>query len=154
MAVIEQRIESFSRDINKLKTSDRQDQHGIDIYWRHLNSRLFVAYHELTTAARTDPELNAVMKKATRKFEERWFENIRDLFPEWNNMGELFDLAMDISQFTMEGMALNRLSHDVKERQERIREYLKARLKDIISAGQKGDHDNAVRQFLERNNAR
>ena len=146
--LMDRRMDAFGRAISKLKDSSDRNTRGIDVYWRHLNSPLFVAYHELIVAARTDPELNAVMKKATRKFEERWLEHNREIFPEWAELGPLHEFAIDLVQFAMEGMAFNRLSHDVGKRQERIRRFLNAVDHEILNLGTKGKTDRAVSKFL------
>jgi AcrR family transcriptional regulator len=145
--LIEQRIESFSRDMLKLR-NQRRGAAGVEAYWRHLHSRLFIAYHELLVAARTDPELALVMRRAARKFEDAWNARVIEVFPEWRDRTELFELAMDITQFLLEGMALNRLAHKPKQRQKRIRAYLVARLNDIFAAGSGGKADAAVLEFL------
>jgi hypothetical protein len=45
-------------------------------------------------------------------------------------------------------MALNKMSHDARQRRQRIRDYLKSRLRDILQAGDRQDSDTAVREFL------
>jgi len=137
--LMQQRIENFTSDIQKLADAELRMERGIDVYWKHLHSKLFTAYHELTVAARTDPELEKIMRKATRQFEQEWLENNKKIFPEWADKGPLLDLAMDLTQFVLEGMALNKLSYDVKSRQEHILAYLKARLREIYSAGEQKD---------------
>lgn len=147
--IIDRRIESFTNEIEKnLKDPQERLEKGLDVYWKHLHTRYFVAYHELTVAARTDKELNAVMKKAARKFEERWQQAILDVFPEWQDTGPLIQLAMDVCQFSFEGMALNKLSHDAQARQKLLVDYIKSRVRDMFDAAQTGNHDKAVAQFL------
>lgn len=147
--IVTERIRAMSRDMLKLNlTRDRAATSGIDVYWKHLHSRLFTAWHELMIAARTDRELARVMRAGTAQFEREWARAVRIMFPEWAEKGVLFELAMDLVQFLLEGMALNRLSHDARQRRERVREYLKNRIADIFAAGTDPDHDHAIRQFL------
>lgn len=148
--IISERIRRFTADMHGALVSeeDRLSQRGIDIYWKHLNSRLFTAFHELVTAARTDAELARVLKAATVRFDKEWYRAVQDLFPEWRGKEALLGLAMDLTRFLLEGMALNRMSHDAKRRRLRIREYLKSRLRDILHAGDRQDSDTAVREFL------
>ena len=136
--IMEARIESFTSQIRKLKDTPDKEERALDIYWEHLNTRLFTAYHELVVAARTDADLKAVMKKATRKLEDEWFEHVSEVFPEWDKRGVLFQLAMDLTQFAMEGMALNRLAHDAKARQERVRAVISAIKSDMLQYGAEG----------------
>lgn len=147
--IVTERIRAMSREMLQLNlATDRAATSGIDIYWKHLHSRLFTAWHELMIAARTDRELARVMRTGTAKFDREWSRAVRVMFPEWADKGVLFDLAMDLVQFLLEGMALNRLSHDARQRRDRMREYLKNRIADIFAAGEDPDHDRAIRQFL------
>ena len=147
--IIDKRIESFTADIEKnLKDQQARLERGLDIYWKHLHTRYFVAYHELTVAARTDKELQPVMKKAARKFEDRWQQAILEVFPEWKDTGPLIQLAMDVTQFSFEGMALNKLTHDAQARQKLLVSYIKSRVADMFEAAGTGNHDKAVAQFL------
>jgi AcrR family transcriptional regulator len=148
--IISERIRRFTREIRRMASAeDREAQRGIDIYWRHLHSHLFTAFHELTVASRTDRELARVMRSANARFEREWLDAIREVFPEWADKGPLFDLAMDLTQFLLEGMALNKLSHDARRRRQRIVEYLKSRLIEIFKAASEPNRDLAVRRFLD-----
>jgi len=147
--IIEERIRTFMRDIRKIGSEDeRRAGESIEVYWRHLHTKLFTAYHELTIAARTDRELARVMRHATSRFEREWHGAMRKAFPEWEEKGALFDLAMDVTQFLLEGMALNNLSHDAQARRKRIREYLKSRLGEILAA-EGPDGERAVQLLLQ-----
>jgi len=146
--IMEQRIKSFTSQVRKLK-QEHPDAEALDIYWDHLNTRLFTAYHELVVASRTDADLKAVMRKATQKFEKEWFENVQEVFPEWQGLGEMYQLAMDVTQFTMEGMALNRLAHDAKLRQERVRNLLRALNNELLDYGTRGSTCSRLNDVLD-----
>lgn len=150
--IISERIRRFAAGLRKaaLTEQDRREQRGIDVYWQHLHSRLFTAFHELVIASRTDAELERVMRAATVRFDREWYATIQEVFPEWSDKGPLLDLAMDLSQFLLEGMALNKFSHDAKQRRQRILEYLKLRLRDILVGGSADPPrpDAAVSEFL------
>ena len=147
------RIDAFVRDVERnLKNADERLNQGLDIYWKHLHTKYFTAHHELLVAARTDPELKTVMRTGTRKFEDRWRETIHSTFPEWQDTGPLFDLAMDVCQFAFEGMALNKLSRDAKRRQENLVQYIKSRVREIFEEAESGEHDPAVSEFILRHN--
>ena len=148
--LINRRIESFSKALSKIKSEERLNFKGIDIYWEHVKSDLFTAFHELTVASRTDPDLARIMKAANTRFESEWHRLVRERFPEWSGKGALLDLAMDLTQFLCDGMALNTLSHDTRKRRERLRQYLKARLAEIFAAADNGTNEGAVQQFLRR----
>ncbi len=88
------------------------------------------------------------MKQAARKFEDRWQATILEVFPEWKDAGPLIQLAMDVCQYSFEGMALNKLAHDAQARQKLLVKYIKSRVRDIFEAAQSGNHGKAVAQFL------
>lgn len=148
--IIAERIRQFTDAMRNsaLTEADRREQKGIDVYWEHLNSRLFIAFHELVVASRTDPQLARALRAANARFEREWHKALKDLFPEWRDKGPLFDLAMDLTQFLLEGMALNQFSHDARQRRDRIREYLKLRLREIFAAGEAPDKKGAVQDFV------
>ncbi len=151
--IIDVRIDAFVRDVDRtLKNADERLDRGLDIYWKHLHTKYFTAHHELLVASRTDPELKTVMRLGTRKFEDRWRETIHRTFPEWQDTGPLFDLAMDVCQFAFEGMALNKLSRDAKRRQENLVQYIKIRVREMFEAAESGQHDGAVTDFILRHN--
>ncbi len=151
--IIDVRIDAFVRDVDRtLKNADERLDRGLDIYWKHLHTKYFTAHHELLVASRTDPELKTVMRLGTRKFEDRWRETIHRTFPEWQDTGPLFDLAMDVCQFAFEGMALNKLSRDAKRRQENLVQYIKIRVREMFEAAESGKHDGAVTDFILRHN--
>lgn len=151
--IIDVRIDAYTRDVNRnlTKTDERMDS-GLDIYWKHLHTKYFTAHHELLVASRTDPELKPVMRHGIRRFEDRWREMILSTFPEWEDTGPLLELAMDVTQFSFEGMALNKLSHDAKRRQKNLVAYIQSRVHEIFEAGITGEHDRSVSEFIARHN--
>jgi len=45
---------------------------NMDVCWKQLQSPLFVVFHELQVASRTDPELRSVMAPAEKELEASW----------------------------------------------------------------------------------
>jgi len=151
--IIDVRIDAYARDMNQnLTNAEERREGGLDIYWKHLHTKYFTAHHELLVASRTDPELKTVMRHGIRRFEDRWREMILTTFPEWKDTGPLFDLAMDVTQFSFEGMALNKLSRDAKRRQKNLVAYVQSRVHEIFEAGLRGDNDRSVAEFIIRHN--
>lgn len=148
--LINLRISHFTKEVAKLKTPEERELHGLDLYWKHLKTKLYMVYHELTIAARTDEMLSKVMQEGTLRFEARWDATIKSLFPEWDKAGELLDLANDLVQFSYEGMILNHLSHDDNRRRERVRNYIKARVRELLEAAQAGDLDATMLEFVKQ----
>jgi AcrR family transcriptional regulator len=84
-------------------------------YWKQLLSPTFVAFVELAIAARTDNNLARILEPAQAEFRERWYELAVQLFPQWQQDRKAFDLALALTQNTVEGMAINRLIHGCDE---------------------------------------
>lgn len=109
---------------------------GIDAYWDHLTGDLFVVYHELCVASRTDPELKSILETSQVLFEEHVRESNTNLFAEWQDRGDRFLLAMDVTKFMMEGMAAGQLMTHREARVKRLLSYLSDRLEEIFEEGE------------------
>jgi AcrR family transcriptional regulator len=144
------RIESFRAAISAIGTAEDRAERGLDAYWSHLTGPLFAAFQELVVAARTDPDLAAVLRPATARFDEAWYRTACEIFPEWQADRRLFDLAMDLTQFLLEGMALNPLTHHAEERVQRVLRYHKDRLREILAAAAGTATPSAIDRFRER----
>ncbi len=81
---------------------------------------MYVAFLELWVAARTDPELASILAPAQDSFEREWYSTAVDLFPEWKDSGENFDLALDLVHYVMDGMAVSFLTHEHGEQEKRL----------------------------------
>jgi len=120
---------------------DERNRQGLQGYWKYLSSDLFTAYHELCVAGRTDPELQHILEDSIARFDANIAKSNSELFPEWSERGELFELAMDITKFVMEGMAVSQIVSQKEKRVQRMIEYLGDRLEEIFHSG---DEDAAI----------
>lgn len=132
----EKMLNDFSQKValipKKLEGRERR-RAGLDAYWEHLTGDLFVVFHELCVAGRTDDELKSILESSAAKSEEHARETAKELFKEWADRGDLFLLAMDITKFMMEGMAVGQFGEDKDERINRLLDYLGDRLEEIFS---------------------
>jgi AcrR family transcriptional regulator len=108
---------------------------GLAAYWNYLTSDIFIAYHELCVAGRTDPELKAILQQTVKLFDQHVFETNMQLFSEWADKGDQFVIAMDLTKFLMEGMAVGQIVENREERINRMLDYLADRLMDLFEAG-------------------
>jgi AcrR family transcriptional regulator len=109
---------------------------GIDAYWDHLTGDLFTVYHELCVASRTDPELQTILENSQQLFEKHVHDSNTEMFEEWNDRGDRYLLAMDVTKFMMEGMAAGQLMTNRDERITRLLNYLADRLEEIFEEGE------------------
>jgi AcrR family transcriptional regulator len=126
---------------------DERNRLGLKGYWQYLSSDLFTAYHELCVAGRTDPELQVILEATIERFDHKVALANVELFPEWADRGELFGMAMDISKFLMEGMAVSQIISHREQRVNRMIDYLGDRLEEIFHSG---DEDAAIHRHSSK----
>lgn len=129
------RLRAFRRAVLTLPEDKPHLHDALVAYWRQVTHPLFVAFHELAVASRTDAELERVLRPAKHAFYSEWYRLAVDLFPEWQSDKESFDLALNLVQSTLEGMALSRISASVDEAAEaRLIAYLEECLRALMPA--------------------
>jgi hypothetical protein len=124
------------------------DGEGIDSYWRQLNTKLFVVFHELQVAARTDDGLRRIMLPAIAKFDERWLEMVENVFPDLSQ-SKNFVLGNFLTLFLLEGMAGNYLRNPGRWTQALL-DDLKQRLANELFADVTGVDRSAKPPPLQR----
>ena len=108
----EKRLQAFRRSAG---SSVHEVGTLVRAYWKQVSSQTFIAFHELALAARTDHDLASILLPVQIDFRSRWYRQAIELFPEWQNDRERFDLALALSQNVLEGMAINRLTHGIDD---------------------------------------
>lgn len=117
-------------------------EEGIDAYWQQLHSPTFVVFHELQVAARTDPELDAVLQPAMKEFDAAWARLTKTLFPDLA-LSEAFREANLVTLFLLEGMAVR--GHTAGAVPDLMISWLKSTLRDMFSDVQGIDRKTAAR---------
>src|SRR5690606_31290130 len=98
----EKRLRAFRRAAVGVPGQQERAHDALMGYWQHVTHPLFVAFHELTVAARTDPELDHILRKARQDFYQEWYRLAIALFPEWQSNQKNFDLALSLTQNLLE----------------------------------------------------
>jgi AcrR family transcriptional regulator len=124
------RLRAFRKAVTKPNDGDHVRQ-GVEAYWSHVRHPMFVAFFELAVAARSDKELASILRPAQEAFEREWHQAAVDVFPEWRGRGEKFDLALDLSRYVLEGMAISFLTHKETERDQRVLSYLDEKIREL-----------------------
>ena len=106
------RLRAFRRAAGTMEHDARTLLHA---YWSQLLRPNFIAFQELAMAARTDKQLAATLEPVRQEFHERWHDLAIELFPEWEDDPRAFEIALALTQSTLEGMAMNRLTHGIDE---------------------------------------
>ncbi len=131
-------LEDYTLRVNAIPKTKKGKHHrraGLDAYWDHLTGDLAVAYHELCVAGRTDPELHDILQSSSTRFTEHVHQTNAVLFKEWNDRGDRYLLAMDVTRFMMEGMAVSQMTVNRTDRIPLLLDYLADRLEEIFKDG-------------------
>ncbi len=103
--------------------------HAVDNMWELVNNRLFVAWMELVTASRTDPELRAIIEPVAEEYEQARRRAGRDAYPDFAAAEyEKFEHNRDTLRFLLEGMAMTVITYDRDRRIKAQLQWIKDRL--------------------------
>ena len=127
----ERRLNAFKQSVTTIPDGTDRIKAATDAYWAHATHPIFVAFFELSVAARTDKELRDILHPAQRAFDEEWYTVAKDVFPEWQSDPENFDLALSLVQHLMEGIAIATMTHPRKENLDRLHQYLEDKLLEL-----------------------
>ena len=112
----DKRLADRQRDMADIPASEDPLAFGIRVYWEHLNKDHFLAYQELVIAARTHPELSAVLRPAYQKFLRAWRADYSREIPVWGHNQEKMDLVADAVQYLLEGLSYGRLNDQISDK--------------------------------------
>lgn len=119
------RLEGFQARVKRLSEKQRvQDIAGVEQYWDSLLSREFIAYLELSMAARTDEELRGIFLPKARRYDQIEREQTIKTFPEWEKQHDRYMFAMDFCTATIEGLLLNRDIWNDEARKRQLRDFV------------------------------
>ncbi len=162
----DKRLELFRREESTVQSDaihTRVDE-GIDTYWAQLNTPYFVVFHELQIAARTDPELHAVLIPAIEELDRAWALTVREVFPDLALSPEIIR-ANWLTLLLLEGMAANLHSRRLTKVSKDLLAWLKTELRrsfnDVLTSldresakktkrGAKADARNASTKVTKR----
>ena len=141
------RLALFERQESRIQRGAEHTRvaEGIDSYWKQLNSKLFVVFHELQVAARTDGELRKVLIPAITEFDARWLEMVERIFPDLTH-SKNFHLGNFLTLFLLEGLAVNQFTRHPGKWTGIVLDDLKSRLADELYADVRVDRRTAPRR--------
>ena len=118
--VHERRIEMFLNEyLCRIASEPNREAlwDSAELYGSTLATREFIAFLELSVAARTDSELNEVFLPAVRKFDAIWMREMTGAFPQWGERIEQMKIAADFVQSAYLGLLMNSELYDADRRQ-------------------------------------
>jgi AcrR family transcriptional regulator len=125
------RLRAFRKTVQQTPVHGDRVHANLQAYWQHVRHPMFVAFFELAVAARTDSELSAILRPAQEAFEEEWHRTAREVFTEWRTADTNFDVALDLTRYVLEGMAISFLVHKETELDRRVLAYLEEKLHEL-----------------------
>jgi AcrR family transcriptional regulator len=127
----ERRLQAFRRSITEIPPGADMVHLAVHSYWEHVNHPIYVAFFELSVAARTDPELREILRPAQLAFDQEWYRTAREVFPEWQSDPKAFDLALNLTQQLMEGMAISFFTHARQDNKDQLLDFLEDKLREL-----------------------
>ncbi|WP_321390360.1 TetR/AcrR family transcriptional regulator [Emcibacter sp.] len=125
------RQKAFYKAIDALPPDNGQIRPAIEAYLKHVMHPLYVAFFELKVASRTDKDLYAVFEPARKKFDTEWDLMARKLFPNWEGDQKAFELALDLTHYLLEGMAINSAAEIKSDRAQRLLDHLEKTIREL-----------------------
>lgn len=129
----ERRLNAFKNSLTDLDLHPQDRvQFAIDSYDELNRKPMFMAFSELSIAARRDSELADVLHKKQKSFEKEYMRMGVELFPEWENKPVAYDVVMHLTRYILEGMANDLNPPDPTIRRLLI-EQLEAKIQSLIA---------------------
>ncbi len=125
------RLRAVRRAVPRAGGGEDRVRSNLEAYWRDVRHPMFVAFFELVVAARTDRELSEILEPAQRAFDREWHRTAREVFTEWKVDDSTFDVALDLSRYVIEGMAISNLMNRQDGRDEKVLDYLEEKLREL-----------------------
>ena len=120
------RMDNFYSAISLLTKQQREEQEGIEIYWKSMQTPEYEAYLELSIASRTDKDLDKQFTKRAIAFDDYCFGQTSVFFPEWSNeTKEKQRLAHDLIMCAVEGLHIRKTLMTTRKRRIAVRDYIK-----------------------------
>jgi AcrR family transcriptional regulator len=131
----EKRIQAFRRSIREIPEGADMAHLAVEAYSAELDHPIFVALFELSVAARTNGELREILHPAQLAFDREWYETAWALFPDWHSDRQAFDLALNLSQNLIEGLAISNFTHARRFDKAQLLGYLEAKVRELKPSG-------------------
>lgn len=130
--LFEKRIRAFRKSSMSLPAKKDRVKLAVKAYWAHVNHPLFLAFFELSVAARHDEELRKILEPAQLDFDEQWYRTAQESFPEWQTDSKAFNLALSLSQTLIEGIAISHLMHPRARNEEKLIAFLEKQIRELL----------------------
>jgi AcrR family transcriptional regulator len=122
--LVSERADQFRAKFNELPSAQRTVKTALEVLWSFFDDRTFAAFIELIVAARTNPELRAVIAKTPDQISDVVRTVFRETFPDVGDL-PFVDEALRAIMAMFTGMALQSFARDdAHARNAEVRELL------------------------------
>lgn len=128
------RLQAFRSAVDGLPLGANRAHAALRAHWNQLRHPLYGVFIELWVAARTDPDLAAIVWPAEETFIRELRATAQEVVPEWRDLGRNFDLGYDLVICALQGMALNMARQRTAEPSEEFFRYLEERVDELANA--------------------
>lgn len=117
---------------------------AVEVVRRYYSLPSYAALQELRLAARTDPDLSAIMRSVEKTIDSRMTPLIANVFPLWRGMEATLERLTDLVIFTQQGVAANHANPVNKKRLAALEDMLAEIAYDIYrNSGSKSSSSSA-----------
>ncbi len=128
------RLALFKADLSVQPESGDLFDHVVDTHWRHLNEREFRAYQEIVLAARSEPELKALLGTLYGDFLHEWHEIARRMFG-WAYTDPAVARAGNVAHYVLDGMAYGQIANQLDpDEVQQLLDFAKRILREALAA--------------------
>lgn len=129
-------IDMHERRLRALQRGAEIENHDprtmLRVTWNQFQKPTYIAFHELETAARTNPELAEMLLPLRADFLKLYNEQAAKLYPEWRNNPERLFFAMTLTLTLLEGMAVRAMTGALEPAEaEQLLQVLEDQIRDM-----------------------
>lgn len=124
--LFEKRLNAFEKMVTAIPRDGNRVHNAIEVFWKQVNHPYFIAFFELTVAARTDKALLDTLAPCLRGLDERGVDLAQSLFPELDR--DRLALGMALSQGVIEHLALQQIQQNPAASDLRLIQYLEQQI--------------------------
>ncbi len=103
----ERRLAAFRHSLLDMPSGGKRVKFAIKAYSQLVDNPTFLAFSELSMAARRNPELADLLRPKQKSFNQNFFDLSLEIFPEWKNNPRELKTALRLSQYILEGLAMD-----------------------------------------------
>ena len=126
------RLKAFRAAVAGLPAGESRPHAALRAHWEQLRHPLYAVFIELYVAARTDPDLAAILVPAEAAFARELRATAMEVVPEWRVADPEFEIGYDLVICALQGMALNLFRPGGLQPNDDFLRYLEQRLDELV----------------------